>query len=373
MRLQDPSPITPAVELVSVAKRYGNVRAVDNVSLRVWPGEFFTLLGPSGCGKTTTLRIIGGFESVGSGRVCIKGSDVSNLPPFSRDTSTVFQDYALFPHMTVAENVAFGLRMRRVPRPERERQVAEGLAQVNLTEMAARKPAQLSGGQRQRVALARSLVVRPSVLLLDEPLGALDAKIRRQMQIELKTLQSRLGLTFVYVTHDQEEAMIMSDTIAIMRGGVIEQVGEPDELYSRPRTRFVASFLGQSNLLPVNIRGQEGARVVVEHASLGRLICPDPSDSRTTTAGTPAYLVVRPEWLSISSQEPTSRGNGGVESTNRVNGRVTQVVYVGPVTRYVLVCGSDELLVEARGRGDLSVGAAVSVGWSAQKGWLVFE
>ncbi len=368
----------PAVEIVSAVKEYGGVRAVDNVSLRVRQGEFFTLLGPSGCGKTTTLRLIGGFETLTSGRVFIKGRDCSNDPPFSRDTSMVFQDYALFPHMTVAENVAFGLRMRRVPRPERDRRVMEALAQVNLADVAGRKPARLSGGQRQRVALARSLVIRPSVLLLDEPLGALDAKIRRQMQIELKALQVNLGVTFVYVTHDQEEAMIMSDTIAIMRAGRIEQIGRPAEMYMRPRTRFVAAFLGQSNLLEVKVVETAGARVWVEHATLGRLACPLPAESGKVTSGGLGYLAVRPEWMAIRAEGTTGYGRpggraGGDGHVNEVSGVIRQVVYVGPVTRYSVAVGSEELLVEEAGHGGLRAGTDVLVTWEATTGWLMFE
>ncbi len=373
----DPS-APPAVEIVSVTKVYGNVRAVDNVSLRVSQGEFFTLLGPSGCGKTTTLRVIGGFEIPSSGQVFIKGRDCSDDPPFARDTSMVFQDYALFPHMAVADNVGFGLRMRRVARPERIRRVMEVLSQVNLADVAGRKPSQLSGGQRQRVALARSLVIRPSVLLLDEPLGALDAKIRRQMQIELKALQVNLGITFVYVTHDQEEAMIMSDTIAIMRAGRVEQIGRPDEMYMRPRTRFVAAFLGQSNLLEVRMAQAAGSEARVEHATLGRFTCPLPVDARSAAPGSPGYLAVRPEWMAIQAEgadRRTGRGGraAGGPDVNRVLGVIKQVIYVGPVTRYSVGVGPEELIVEETGHGDFGVGARVVVSWGAKAGWLVFE
>jgi len=223
--------------------------AVDGVTLDIAAGEFFSLLGPSGCGKTTSLRMIAGFELPDSGRVHVAGRDITDLPVHKRDMGMVFQSYALFPHRTVAENVAFGLRMREVPRPEIERRVKAALAQVELTGLEERKPGQLSGGQQQRVALARALVVEPPVLLCDEPLGALDRKLRQQMQFELKELQKRLGVTLVFVTHDQEEALAMSDRIAVMNRGKVEQVGAPTEIYERPRTRFVADFIGEINIL----------------------------------------------------------------------------------------------------------------------------
>ena len=245
-----------AIKLDQVTKTFdGRVMAVDAVTLDIAAGEFFSLLGPSGCGKTTSLRMIAGFEHPDSGRVHVGGRDITDLPVPRRDMGMVFQSYALFPHRTVAENVAFGLRMREVPKPEIERRVAAALAQVALTGFETRKPGQLSGGQQQRVALARALVVEPPVLLCDEPLGALDRKLRQQMQFELKELQKRLGVTLVFVTHDQEEALAMSDRIAVMNGGRVEQVGTPTEIYERPRTRFVADFIGEINIL------QEGGRL----------------------------------------------------------------------------------------------------------------
>ena len=239
-----------AIKLDQVTKTFdGRVMAVDAVTLDIAAGEFFSLLGPAGCGKTTSLRMIAGFEHPDSGRVHVGGKDITDLPVHRRDMGMVFQSYALFPHRTVAENVAFGLRMREVPKPEIERRVAAALAQVALTGFETRKPGQLSGGQQQRVALARALVVEPPVLLCDEPLGALDRKLRQQMQFELKELQKRLGVTLVFVTHDQEEALAMSDRIAVMNGGKVEQVGTPTEIYERPRTRFVADFIGEINIL----------------------------------------------------------------------------------------------------------------------------
>ena len=239
-----------AIKLDKVTKRFdGKVLAVDEVTLDIAAGEFFSLLGPSGCGKTTSLRMIAGFEHPDSGRVQVGGRDITDLPVHRRDMGMVFQSYALFPHRTVAENVAFGLRMREVPKPEIARRVQAALSQVALTGMEDRKPGQLAGGQQQRVALARALVVEPPVLLCDEPLGALDRKLRQQMQFELKELQKRLGVTLVFVTHDQEEALAMSDRIAVMNKGKIEQVGSPTEIYERPRTRFVADFIGEINIL----------------------------------------------------------------------------------------------------------------------------
>ena len=245
------------MSLVEVVKRFGDVAAVDGVSIDVQPGEFFSLLGPSGSGKTTCLRMIAGFEHPSEGRIMLDGRDVSDLPPFARDVNTVFQDYALFPHMTVADNVGYGLMVRKISRAERAPQVENALRMVRLEHLGDRKPGQLSGGQRQRVALARSLVMRPRVLLLDEPLGALDLKLRQAMQIELKEIQQEVGLTFIYVTHDQEEALTMSDRLAVFNVGRVEQVGSPAEVYERPATAFVAGFIGVSNVLD----GEPAARI----------------------------------------------------------------------------------------------------------------
>jgi putative spermidine/putrescine transport system ATP-binding protein len=259
-----------AIKLDQVTKTFdGRVMAVDSVTLDIAAGEFFSLLGPSGCGKTTSLRMIAGFEHPDSGRVHVGGRDITDLPVHKRDMGMVFQSYALFPHRTVAENVAFGLRMREVPKPDIERRVAAALAQVALTGFEARKPGQLSGGQQQRVALARALVVEPPVLLCDEPLGALDRKLRQQMQFELKDLQKRLGVTLVFVTHDQEEALAMSDRIAVMNKGRAEQVGTPTEIYERPRTRFVADFIGEINIL------EEGGRLRALRPEKIRLVAAD--------------------------------------------------------------------------------------------------
>jgi putative spermidine/putrescine transport system ATP-binding protein len=287
-----PTPATPDVRLAGVRKTYGDVVAVDGVDLEIAPGEFFTLLGPSGSGKTTTLRLIAGFERPDEGRIELHGRDVTRVPPYERDVNTVFQDYALFPHMTVAENVGYGLRVKGVPRRERARRVAEALELVQLPNVGGRKPIQLSGGQRQRIALARSLVNRPRVLLLDEPLGALDLKLRQEMQIELKRIQQDVGLTFVYVTHDQEEALTMSDRLAVFNEGRIEQLGAPAEVYERPATEFVAGFIGVSNVIV-----RDGRR-----------------------------FTVRPEKIQMLDDDS--------EAGER--GRIRDVVYVGVFTRYTV-------------------------------------
>jgi putative spermidine/putrescine transport system ATP-binding protein len=263
----------PDVRLVALTKRYGDVTAVDGVDLEIRRGEFFTMLGPSGSGKTTTLRLIAGFELPDAGRVELAGTDVSDQPPYARDVNTVFQDYALFPHMSVLENVEYGLRIRKVPKPERRRRAEETLEIVRLPGLGHRRPAQLSGGQRQRVALARALVNRPRVLLLDEPLGALDLKLRQEMQVELKRIQGEVGITFVYVTHDQEEALTMSDRLAVFNAGRIEQVGPPAEVYERPGSSFIAGFVGVSNILE---RG--GRRFTVRPEKVRLLEAGEPSE-----------------------------------------------------------------------------------------------
>jgi len=285
----------PDVQLTGIRKSYGDVVAVDGVDLTVARGEFFTLLGPSGSGKTTTLRLIAGFERPDAGRIELGGVDVSRRAPYERDVNTVFQDYALFPHMTVAQNVAYGLRVKRVPRRERAQRVAEALEMVRLPDVGRRKPIQLSGGQRQRIALARSIVNRPQVLLLDEPLGALDLKLRQEMQIELKRIQQEVGITFVYVTHDQEEALTMSDRLAVFDQGRIEQVGTPAAVYEHPATEFVAGFVGVSNVVE-----RDGVR-----------------------------YTIRPEKIHLLAEDESATHGDVVEP-----GRIHDVVYAGMVTRY---------------------------------------
>jgi putative spermidine/putrescine transport system ATP-binding protein len=309
------APRGSAVRLESVVKRFGDIVAVAGIDLDVANGEFFSMLGPSGSGKTTTLRMIAGFELPTSGRILLEGEDVSNKAPFERDVNTVFQDYALFPHMNVGENVAYGLVIRKVQSAERRERVADALRMVRLEGFDKRRPSQLSGGQRQRVALARALVNRPRVLLLDEPLGALDLKLREEMQIELKAIQHAVGITFIYVTHDQEEALTMSDRIAVFNLGRIEQVGSPAEVYERPATEFVAGFVGTSNLL----RGAVAERVF----------------------GTAGTFTVRPEKIRMA--EP-----GAVVAADEigVDGQIREVVYLGSDTRYhVALEAGSELVV----------------------------
>jgi putative spermidine/putrescine transport system ATP-binding protein len=296
---------TVAVSLQGVEKRFGEVVAVAGIDLDVRDGEFFSMLGPSGSGKTTTLRMIAGFELPTAGRILLHGLDVSTQPPFARDVNTVFQDYALFPHMTVGRNVEYGLMVKKVPGPERRRRAAEALQMVRLEGYETRKPSQLSGGQRQRVALARALVNRPRVLLLDEPLGALDLKLREEMQIELKAIQLEVGITFIYVTHDQEEALAMSDRLAVFNQGRIEQVGSPAEVYERPATAFVAGFVGTSNLLT--------------------------GDAARSIVGQDGTFTVRPEKIRLG--DPSDAVGAG-EST--ALGTIQTVVYLGPDTRYVV-------------------------------------
>jgi putative spermidine/putrescine transport system ATP-binding protein len=322
------------VHLIGVSKRYGDVVAVSSLDLEVKRGEFFTLLGPSGSGKTTTLRMIAGFEEPDTGRVELGGKDVTGLPPYDREVNTVFQDYALFPHMTVGENVAYGLRVKGTGKEERRRRASEALSTVQLTGYEARKPNQLSGGQQQRVALARAIVNEPKVLLLDEPLGALDLKLREQMQVELKTIQEKVGITFIYVTHDQEEALTMSDRIAVFNDGRVEQVGAPTEIYEKPDNAFVAGFVGVSNLLE-----RDGQR-----------------------------FTVRPEKISFIE-------NGTAPSGLHVEeGTIKDVSYAGMMTRYLVdLEAGGELQVVRQNLETTSAqaqeqrGRKVKIGWRADQ------
>jgi putative spermidine/putrescine transport system ATP-binding protein len=328
----------PALRLKGLRKSYGSVVAVAGIDLAVERGEFFTLLGPSGSGKTSLLRLIAGFERPDAGSIELGGREVTGLPPYLRETNTVFQDYALFPHMTMAENIGYGLRIKGVAKPERKRRVDDALAMVRLESLGERRPNQLSGGQRQRVALARAIVNRPEVLLLDEPLGALDLKLRQEMQLELKRIQKEVGITFVYVTHDQEEALTMSDRIAVMAQGVIEQVGPPVEVYERPASEFVAGFIGISNLLE-----RDGVR-----------------------------FVVRPEKLLLLEKDEAVPAGFEAEP-----GIVEEAVYVGVATRYLVRLEGGEQLVVMRQNSDSArqpaglEGRAVRVAWSPSHRFVI--
>jgi spermidine/putrescine transport system ATP-binding protein len=361
---------TPSVELVEVSKRFGDLLAVDGLDLEIGSGEFFTLLGPSGCGKTTTLRMIAGFEQPSEGSVRIEDADVDGLPPHRRPTNTVFQSYALFPHMSVEDNVAYGLRRKRVPKQEIGRRVAAELDRVGLADFARRRPAQLSGGQQQRVALARALVNLPKVLLLDEPLGALDLKLRKGLQVELKRIQREVGITFVYVTHDQEEALTMSDRIAVMNRGRVEQVADPEQVYERPATTFVAGFIGVSNLMPATVVG--GGEVRLESGAAVK------AETDGIAVGERCHAVVRPEKLRIETL-----GAGGVPASNgapRVEGVVESSLYLGTATQIVVELGDGVRMTvlvpnasEAERQRLPGGGARVALSWEPEHMHLVRE
>jgi spermidine/putrescine transport system ATP-binding protein len=315
------------VRLERVTKRFGDIAAVDDLSLDIEEGEFFSMLGPSGCGKTTTLRMIGGFEDPTYGTVFLGGRDVTDLPPYKREVNTVFQSYALFPHLNVRENVAFGLRRKKVDRSEIGTRVTDVMKLVDLEGFEERKPPQMSGGQQQRVALARALVNHPKVLLLDEPLGALDLKLRKQMQLELKRIQQEVGITFIYVTHDQEEAMTMSNRLAVMRQGKIEQLGEPEDVYENPSTEFVAAFLGASNLLEGDVKDQtDGDATVLLSAGTSVMV---PVDRIPQDAGTRVKVGVRPEKITISNE-----GTSVPEGLNSISGVLRMSTYIGVSHQY---------------------------------------
>jgi len=360
---------TPSVDLRSVTKRFGELLAVDDLSLELGGGEFFTLLGPSGCGKTTTLRMVAGFEQPSEGAIRIEGADVAELPPHRRPTNTVFQSYALFPHLNVRDNVAFGLKRKKVARDEIGRRVAAELERVGLAGEANRRPAQLSGGQQQRVALARALVNLPKVLLLDEPLGALDLKLRKGLQIELKRIQREVGITFVYVTHDQEEALTMSDRIAVMNRGRVEQVGDPEDVYERPATTFVAGFIGVSNLLPASISGPGEVRL--DHGPVLRV----PTDGLSPSEH--CHAVVRPEKLQI---EPAHTGTPSSNGLPRVEGTVESSIYLGTATQIVVDLGGEVRMTvlvpnasEAERQHLPGGGARVALSWEPEHMHLVRE
>ena len=352
--------MAPILELQSVTKRFGDFVAVNDLSLTVAPGEFITLLGASGSGKTTTLRMIAGFEHPDSGEILMDGRPLTGLPPNRRDLNTVFQQYALFPHLTVRQNVGYGLRMRSTPAPELDQRVGEALDMVQLGGLTGRLPRQLSGGQQQRVALARALVNRPKVLLLDEPLGALDLKLRKEMQLELKHLNRQLGLTFLYVTHDQEEALTMSDRIALMRAGRIEQLSGPREMYERPSSRYVADFIGETNLL--------GGTAARRHGDSARLTVGGQEIQATATAsvrdGDPAWLTVRPEFVRVAG--PDTAGP-------RLRATVTETVFTGQVTRVFarLQDGSGLTMHWPAADSVPAPGTVLDLTWPAERGLCV--
>jgi spermidine/putrescine transport system ATP-binding protein len=326
----------PVIEIDHVVKRFGDFVAVDDADFAIRQGEFFSLLGPSGCGKTTTLRMIAGFEQPTSGAVRLDGVDVSKVPPNKRDVNTVFQQYALFPHMNVFDNVAFGPQSKRTDKATIKRRVNEMLEVVRLTDFASRRPAQLSGGQQQRVALARALVNLPKALLLDEPLGALDLKLRHAMQFELKRIQREVGITFVYVTHDQEEALTMSDRIAVMSEGRVEQIGTPTEIYDNPASVFVASFIGQANLWPATVTEKSGTHAIV--AALGGSTFSGGCNDDAVRVGTPVTLMVRPERIAISVGQPGTTVTTGAtgSSVQSVQATVRDLTFQGPTVRLAL-------------------------------------
>jgi spermidine/putrescine transport system ATP-binding protein len=352
------------ITIDGATKRFGDVVAVDDVSFTIPGGEFFSMLGPSGCGKTTTLRMIAGFETPDAGRILLQGADVTYVPPAKRNVNMVFQAYGLFPHMTVAENIAFGLKIKKLASDEIRDRVREMLRTVQLDGMDDRRPGQLSGGQQQRVALARALVNRPAALLLDEPLGALDLKLRKEMQLELKDLQSRTGTTFVYVTHDQEEAMTMSDRIAVMNGGVVEQLATPRELYQRPASAFVAGFIGTSNLITLRVDRREGGLLVMDLGENGAILARDPGGS-----GREHQITVRPEWIKLASDEVGPRAS-------RVTGSVSDVVYLGSVTQLIVTLETGDRLSVHRlndevGAEDPRPGDRIVLHWAADHSFVI--
>ncbi|RFU83312.1 ABC transporter ATP-binding protein [Streptomyces triticagri] len=356
-----------AVRLSGISKTYGSYQAVQPLELTVPQGSFFALLGASGCGKTTTLRMIAGLEEPTTGTVHLGDQDVTGLPPYKRPVNTVFQSYALFPHLDIQENVAFGLRRRGIKSVKK--QVGEMLELVQLTEHAQKKPHQLSGGQQQRVAVARALINHPKVLLLDEPLGALDLKLRRQMQLELKRIQTEVGITFVHVTHDQEEAMTMADQVAVMNAGAVEQLGAPTELYENPGTTFVANFLGTSNLIEAEITGSSGDDLVLK-AGDGKLALPTTRCRAATATGGKLLLGIRPEKITLTHADDAGTVPDG---RNRITGRITATSFIGVSTQYVIdspVADGLEVYAQNIERDTrLAPGAEVVLHWNPAHGF----
>ena len=352
--------VTADVELKRVFKSFGSEVAVRNLNMAVRPGEFFSILGPSGCGKTTTLRLIAGFERPTTGEILIRDSDMGQVPPFRRPVNTVFQSYALFDHMTVKDNIAFGLKIRRMGTAQMRDRVMEALHLVKMENFANRYPAQLSGGQQQRVALARALVNRPAVMLLDEPLGALDLKLRKQMQVELSNLHRQLGITFIMVTHDQEEALSLSDRIAVMNNGEIEQIGTPSEIYDQPRTPFVADFIGDTNLLSGQVKQLDATTLRVMTQSGLQVLVKDHQQGNAPASSHPVVVSVRPEKIHLSLEAPS-------DNVNCYRGQVSHVMYLGTHVHCVVrLTSGDMLTVLQPNRSDstVSVDTPVHVHWN---------
>ena len=354
------------VELHNITKRFDRTLAASDVSLQINAGEFITLLGPSGCGKTTLLRIIAGFEKPDSGRVILCGEDVTGFPPYRRNVTTVFQQYALFPHMSVFNNIAFGLERRRLERKTIRQRVAEALEMVRLSGLEERQPHEISGGQQQRVALARALVLEPKVLLLDEPLAALDLKLRKQMQYELKSLQRRLGISFVFVTHDQEEALTMSDRVVVMNAGIIEQLGLPQEIYERPRTEFVAQFIGDSNIIEGTVESNDERFAIVQTSEARFAVL-----GNGITAGEKVRIMVRPEKIKLSATGKNEATNG------TLSGKVESAMYLGESTQWKILLNSGQVITVLEQNHNSSsmlesrIGQTVTLSWEADSAVLL--
>jgi len=368
------------VKLVDVAKRFGDVEAVKGISLEIFQGEFITFLGPSGCGKTTTLRMIGGFEEPDHGDILLEGRSVRGTKPFERDVNTVFQSYALFPHMNVFENVSFGLRMKKVKEKTYLPKVEEALNLVKMSKYADRLPKQLSGGEQQRVAVARAIVNNPRVLLLDEPLGALDLKLRKQMQVELKHLQKKLGMTFIYVTHDQEEALVMSDRVVVINAGRVEQVDSPTELYRFPKSKFVADFIGDTNLLEGTVTATEGSIVSLDCQGTTLRALNRAEDS--LPAGKNAFLSIRPEEIAVTLDSPISKGTDltkglGLKELNVIPAVIEEVIFVGALARLIARTKSvSSFTVTAHAPlavGNSFMGREVYLSWDSEQSVLITE
>jgi spermidine/putrescine transport system ATP-binding protein len=353
------SDVTPAISMRGITKRFGDVVAVEDMTLDIREGEFLTLLGPSGCGKTTTMRMIAGFEEPTDGQILLRGDDVIGVPPNKRAVNMCFQNYALFPHMDVQQNIEYGLKLKKMPKEERLAKVGEMLEIVRLEGFEHRRPGQLSGGQMQRVALARALVNRPAALLLDEPLGALDVKLRKQMELELKRIQNELATTFVYVTHDQEEALSMSDRIAVMNDGVIEHLGSPRDVYERPATPFVADFVGVLNAAELAVSAVEGDRAILTINERDRVVAP--MMGQDLASGTVALVAVRPERIGIT------RGAADADGGSRLSGTVAQVVYLGTLTQFHVDTAAGRTFVvhqlSTEGSDQIDAGDDVTLTW----------